>query len=128
MAESYLVDTQTLIVSFLSPDKLPKKARSIMENGDVERVLSVVSIVEVGIKSGLGKLQITEAELQMAVRDLQLKVIPFSATHAFGLFRLPQRTDMFDRMLVATALALDVPVISGDREFSHYKGLKVIWQ
>jgi len=128
MPESYLVDTQTLIISFLFPDKLPKRARSIMEDGGIERILSVVSIVEVGIKSGLGKLKITEAELQMAIRDLQLKVIPFSATHAFGLFRLPQRTDMFDRMLVATALVLDMPIISGDREFSQYEGLKVVWQ
>ncbi len=99
-----------------------------MEDGSIERMLSAVSIVEVGIKSGLGKLKITESELQTALRDLQLKVIPFSATHAFGLFRLPQRTDMFDRMLVATALALDAPIISGDREFSRYEGLKVIWQ
>ena len=99
-----------------------------MEDGSVERILSPVSIVEVGIKSGLGKLEITEAELQMAIRDLQLKVIPFPAAHAFGLFRLPQRTDMFDRMLIATALALDAPIISGDREFSRYEGLKVIWK
>lgn len=128
MAESYLVDTQTLILSFLSPDKLPKKARSIMEDSSVERLLSSVSLVEVGIKSGLGKLKITEAELQLAIRDLQLKVIPFSPAHAFRLFRLPQRTDIFDRMLVAIALALDTPIISGDREFSHYERLKVIWQ
>ena len=99
-----------------------------MEDGSLERLLSAVSVVKVGIKSGLGKLKITEAELQMAIRDLQLKVIPFLAAHAFGLFRLPQRTDMFDRMLVATALALDAPIISGDREFSQYEGLKVIWQ
>ncbi|MBV9038939.1 MAG: type II toxin-antitoxin system VapC family toxin [Acidobacteriaceae bacterium] len=117
-----------MIISFLSPDELPKKARSIMEDSSVERILSVISIVEVGIKSGLGKLKITEAELHMAIRDLQLKVIPFSAMHAFGLFRLPQRTDMFDRMLVATALALDMPIIGGDREFSQYEGLKVVWQ
>ena len=98
-----------------------------MEDGSADRILSSVSIVEVGIKSGLGKLQISEAELQMAISDLRLRVIPFSAAHAFGLFRLPQRTDIFDRMLVATALALSVPIVSGDREFSHYQGLKVIW-
>ncbi|MGA8595872.1 MAG: type II toxin-antitoxin system VapC family toxin [Bryobacteraceae bacterium] len=125
---SYLVDTQTLILSFLSPARLPKKARSIMEDGTADRVLSSVSVVEVGIKSGLGKLQITEAELQMAISDLRLRVIPFAAAHAFGLFRLPQRTDIFDRMLVATALALNMPIISGDREFSRYEGLKVIWR
>ncbi len=125
---SYLVDTQTLILAFLSPGKLPKKARSIMEDSRADRLLSAVSIVEIGIKSMLGKLEITEAELQMAIRDLQVRVIPFSPAHAFGLFRLPQRTDMFDRMLVATALALKVAIISGDREFVHYEGLEVVWK
>lgn len=99
-----------------------------MEDGGADRVLSSVSIVEIGIKSTLGKLRISEAELRMAISDLRLRLIPFSADHAFGLFRLPQRTDMFDRMLVATALAMNVPIVSGDREFSHYEGLKVIWK
>lgn len=125
---SYLVDTQTLILSFLFPGKLPKKARGIMEDSGADRILSAVSIIEVGIKSGLGKLKISEAELQMAISDLRLRVIPFPAEHAFRLFRLPQRTDIFDRMLVATALVLTLPIISGDREFSRYEGLRVIWK
>ncbi len=125
---SYLIDTQTLILSFLSPGRLPGKARSIMEDGSADRLLSSVSIVEVGIKSGLGKLEISEAELRMAISDLRLRVIPFAAVHAFGLFRLRQRTDIFDRMLVATAFALNLPIISGDREFSQYEGLRVIWK
>ncbi len=99
-----------------------------MEDSSADRMFSSVSIVEIGIKSALGKLQITEAELQMAISDLRLRVIPFPAAHAFGLFRLPQRTDMFDRMLVATALALNTPIVSGDREFVHYEGLNVIWK
>jgi len=125
---SYLIDTQTLILSFLSPGKLPKKARNIMEESGADRILSSVSIVEVGIKSGLGRLKISEAELQMAISDLRLRVIPFPSAHAFRLFRLPQRTDIFDRMLVATALVLNLPIISGDREFSRYDGLRVIWK
>lgn len=56
----YMASQET---AFLSPDRLPKKARNIMEDGGADRVLSAVSIVEVAIKSGLCKLQITEAEL-----------------------------------------------------------------
>ncbi len=99
-----------------------------MEDGSADRVLSAVSVLEIAIKSGLGKLVITDAELKIAIADLRLRVIPFTIEHAFGLFRLPQRTDIFDRMLVATALAMNVPIVSGDREFSRYEGLKVIWR
>jgi PIN domain nuclease of toxin-antitoxin system len=31
-------------------------------------------------------------------------------------------------MLIATALAEDIPLIGSDRQFKKYKGLKVIWQ
>ncbi len=100
----------------------------MMEDGGTDRILSSVSIVEIAIKSGLGKLQITEAELRMAISDLQLRVVPFLPAFAFHLFRMPQRTDIFDRMLVATALEMNAPIVSGDREFSRYEGLKVIWK
>ena len=99
-----------------------------MEDGKTDRILSSVSVVEVAIKSGLGKLDITEVELQKAITDLKLRVLPFSVAHAFRLYGLPQRTDIFDRMLVATSLALDVPIIGGDEEFSSYEGLAVIWK
>jgi PIN domain nuclease of toxin-antitoxin system len=36
--------------------------------------------------------------------------------------------DAFDRLIIATALSDDLPLISIDGEFRKYKGLKVIWQ
>lgn len=109
------------------PARLPRKARTIMEDGRSDSILSSVSIVEIGIKSGLGKLNIMEAELKMAISDLRLRLIEFSSAHAYRLFSLPQRADIFDGMLVATALELNIPVFSGDREFVRYTGLQVIW-
>ena len=35
--------------------------------------------------------------------------------------------DPLDRMLIAQALAEDVPVMTCDREFRKYKGVNVIW-
>lgn len=44
------------------------------------------------------------------------------------LFGLPAyHGDPFDRMLIATALAEDVAIVAGDREFKKYKGVRVIW-
>jgi PIN domain nuclease of toxin-antitoxin system len=98
-----------------------------LANPETERILNKVSIVEVGIKSSLCKLQISEAELKKAIVDLRVTVLPFGPKHAFGLFRLPERRDMFDRMLVATALAENLPIVGGDHEFADYKGLNVVW-
>jgi PIN domain nuclease of toxin-antitoxin system len=54
--------------------------------------------------------------------------LPFDADHALRLYGLPcHHRDPFDRMLIATALAEDIPLIGSDRLFKRYKGLKVIW-
>ena len=47
---------------------------------------------------------------------------------ARGFLGLPRHhRDPFDRMLIATALAEEIPLIGSDRLFKRYKGLKVIW-
>lgn len=44
------------------------------------------------------------------------------------MFDLPlHHRDPFDRMLIATALSEDVPIVSLDSEFKAYWGLKVIF-
>jgi len=51
-----------------------------------------------------------------------------TSDHALRLYGLPRHLrDPFDRMLIATALAEDIPLIRSDRQFKRYKGLKVIW-
>ena len=85
--------------------------------------------MEIALKSGIGKLQMGEPELRQAAHDLRLTIIPFTPRHAYGLFSLPlHHRDPFDRMLIATALAEDMPLIGSDRQFKKYKGLKLIWQ
>jgi PIN domain nuclease of toxin-antitoxin system len=55
-------------------------------------------------------------------------MLPFTPQHAYRLFSLPlHHRDPFDRMLIATALAEEIPLIGSDRLFKMYKGLKVIW-
>jgi PIN domain nuclease of toxin-antitoxin system len=66
--------------------------------------------------------------VHQAVQDLGLTVIAFEPPHAYRLFSLPMHHgDPFDRMIIATALVEDVPLIGGDRQFAHYKGLQAIW-
>ena len=63
---------------------------------------------------------------EMCIRDRT--VIAFEPRHAYRLFTLPMHHgDPFDRMIIATALVEDVPLIGGDRQFARYKGLQAIW-
>jgi PIN domain nuclease of toxin-antitoxin system len=102
---------------------------ALLSSPEAVPVIGAISIVEIAMKHEAGKLKMGAAETRQAIRDLRLQVIPFCPDHALRLCGLPpQHRDPFDRMLIATALAEDVPLISSDRQFKKYKGLKVIWR
>jgi PIN domain nuclease of toxin-antitoxin system len=56
------------------------------------------------------------------VEDLALTYLTYSPRHAFRLYDLPQHhREPFDRMLIATALAENLPIITSDRQFDKYE-------
>lgn len=123
-----LLDTYIFIVVAKNGlEGLSPKVRRIMEDDEIERVLSVVSITEIAIKAKIGKLDLTSDTVVQAIAEMRLTLLPYTAKHALRMFNLsPFHGDPFDRMLIATALAENVPILSPDRTFSEYPGLQLI--
>lgn len=123
-----LLDTVAFLYAAVSPENLSGRARSLIENPETVLDLSVVSIVEIAIKAGLGKLGVSPELAREGIERLDLRVLPFTAEHGFALFPLPlHHRDPFDRQLIAQALSEGIAIITPDGSFSLYKGVKVIW-
>ncbi len=123
-----LLDTAVLIYAVESPERLSKRASAALRNPSNILELSAVSLVEIAIKASLGKLRISEAVARQAVEDLDIRVLPYTAAHAFQLFSLPlHHGDPFDRQIIAQALSEKIPVASPDEKFGLYAGLKIVW-
>ncbi|MCU1298004.1 MAG: hypothetical protein JWO91_2282 [Acidobacteriaceae bacterium] len=123
-----LLDTVILIYAVESPERLSKRAASALKNPGNILELSVISLAEMAIKASLGKLRLSAPVVQQAVEDLGIRVLPYTADHAFHLFDLPRHHgDPFDRQIIAQALSEEIPVVSSDEKFYLYKGLKLIW-
>lgn len=123
-----LIDTVTFIRALQSPELLSKKAVAALSDPETICELSAVSITEIAIKHASGKLDLGAEAVREGIGDVQLRVLSWRADHAFHLFGLPcHHTDPFDRQLIAQALAENVPVVTPDRKFSLYSGIKVIW-
>ena len=123
-----LLDTVTFLWAVSSPERLSRAAASALADPKNLREISAISFSEIAIKQGRGKLTFAKEDLAQGVAELQLRVLPYTATHAYGLFDLPlHHGDPFDRQIIAQALAEDIPVVTSDRVFRLYEGLRVVW-
>jgi PIN domain nuclease of toxin-antitoxin system len=123
-----LLDTAALIYAVESPERLGKRAAAALKNTQNVLELSTISLTEIAVKAAVGKLQLSAAAVRQAVRDLDLRILPYTADHAFQLFELPlHHGDPFDRQIIAQALSEQVPVVTPDEKFKLYRGLKIVW-
>ena len=123
-----LLDTAVLIFAVEAPQRLSKRAAGVLGNAENVRELSSVSLTEIAVKASLGKLVFSAAAAHQAIDDMDLRVLPFTAEHAFRMFELPiHHRDPFDRQLVAQALCEEIPIVTPDEKFGLYRGLQLIW-
>jgi len=123
-----LLDTVTFIWAIDSPERLSKRAMTVLRDQKNIRLISAISLSEIAIKRALGKLNFSKTDVSVGVADLQARLLPYGAEHAYQLFDLPpHHNDPFDRQIISQALVEEIPVVTIDEKFKLYAGLKVIW-
>ncbi len=99
-----LLDTAVLIFAVESPQRLSKRAIATLTNPENIREFSSISLTEIAIKTILGRLTISAEIARQAIRDMYVRILPFTADHAFRMFELPaHHRDPFDRQIIAQA-------------------------
>jgi PIN domain nuclease of toxin-antitoxin system len=123
-----ILDTVTFLWAVTSPERISRKAMSAIRSAVAVREISSVSVSEIAIKHAAGKLTFGKNDLIVGVADLRLRVLPYTADHAFCLFDLPlHHADPFDRQIIAQAICENIPIVTCDEKFGLYKELKVLW-
>lgn len=121
-----LLDTHALVWWITDDRRLGRRARAAIGEGDV--LVSVVSLWEIEIKRGLGRIDAdTKAILDEVSRTEGFHLLEVGPSHIASLVDLPPlHRDPFDRMLVAQALREDVALLSRDRGLRRYP-IEVVW-
>lgn len=129
-----VLDTHALIWWISDPDKLPKKARSAISKAKKEKsvYVSSISVWEIAMLVGKKrlKLKLEVSEWLAKVEALPfIKFLPVTNKIAVDSVSLPGKapTDPADRIIIATAMNLGCPLISGDRKIRRYAQVKTIW-
>ena len=120
-----LLDTQVFLWMLSGAVELSSRARRHVVNADNNLYLSLASVWEIAIKSGIGKLRIDEPietflPTQMRANDIDQLDISFR--HVARVASLPfHHRDPFDRLLACQALEEKLALISADPIFDRYK-------
>jgi PIN domain nuclease of toxin-antitoxin system len=124
-----LLDTHALIWWFEGSPKLPKRASSVLGNPSNAIFISAVVGWELAIKVQVGKFHTPSLvqDLDGIIQREGFAELGISLEHAVRAGLLPMHhRDPFDRLLVAQAQALNVPIVTADAVFDHY-GVQRVW-
>ncbi len=121
-----IVDTHAALWFLKGDRRLSRAARALIEDDDVERRLSAVSVWEVAVKRGLGKLAAPSDFHEQMYRQ-GLRGLPVADVHGARVADLPlHHRDPFDRLLVAQALVEGMSIVSIDPRLRAYD-VPVLW-
>lgn len=131
----YVIDTHTLIWHLTATPHLSEKVEKILAEADagLHRIY-VPTIVLVEILYLTEKRRFPENLLNQTLALLQIPngsyaSAPLEIEIVWALQRIPRTLvpEMPDRIIAATALYLDLPLLSKDPVFNHISDLQVIW-
>lgn len=127
-----LLDTHVLLWWALDPDRLSSAAAASLQA--MERrggFASAISIWELGIKVQRGKLDlgISIAEFTRRIQKIgMIELLPVNtATWLRSLELAWDHRDPADRVIVATAILQDVPLLTADTEIHRFGGISCVW-
>ncbi len=125
-----LLDTHVVMWAVDEPEKLSMTAREQIEDRANELLLSAATVWEMSIKYGNEKLKLSAPFrdwIAQASRELDLRNLGISVEHCDAQTRLVKHhKDPFDRLLIAQAVAENIPVVSADVAFDAYP-VRRVW-
>jgi PIN domain nuclease of toxin-antitoxin system len=127
---NYILDTHTFIWILNTPEVLPVRIQSIVQDRFAVLMVSIATPWEMAIKVASGKLNAGNIleDFEGAMARGRFVLLETTVRQAIFSGRLPlHHRDPFDRLLAAQALDLRVSLISRDKIFDLY-GVQRIWE
>lgn len=125
-----LLDTHTFIWYVTDNSRLSNQVLELINDENNEILLSIASLWEIAIKQNLGKLSFNQPFEVFITQQLNLndfRLLDIKISHVAVVATLPlHHRDPFDRILIAQALAENIPILSADKIFDAYP-IRRLW-
>jgi len=127
----YLLDTHTALWLVNEHERLPPEIKKILIDDTHSFYISIASIWEIAIKASIGKLTEFKDGVKAFLAKIEnspIEMLPITPQHIETVEALPfLHRDPFDRLLISTALAEDLTIITIDENIQKYD-VKWIWR
>jgi PIN domain nuclease of toxin-antitoxin system len=124
-----LLDTSALLWWLGEPARFERSLLAELKDDESVVFFSQVSLLEIQIKVGLGKLRLDFPVERIPALALKsgLTALPLGNEAIFTLPKLPDvHRDPFDRLLICEAIQQGIPLVSPDNLIRRYP-VKVLW-
>ncbi len=127
----FVVDTHALLWHLTDDKKLGENAKEILAKADRGEV--VVIIPTIVLAESLFIIEKKKADLEFKdiirkiERSLNYVVYPLYIQTVLACNELKEIPEIHDRIIVATAKALNAEIITKDGEINKFKDVRVIW-
>ena len=128
-----LLDTHVVIWLAQDYRRISTKAQSVIKEArQKDRGLAVPSIalVEIARLSSCGRVSLNpDAETVLAEVERRFVILPITSNIALQAYALPENypNDPADRIIGATALIEDIPLLTADRAIRKSRAVPTIW-
>lgn len=118
-----LLDTHVFLWLQTEPERVGEHLKTV-EDAKTQLLLSAASAWEIAIKHGIGRLELPEPPERYVpdrMRAIGAHPLSIDQSHALAVAKLdPLHRDPFDRLLVAQADMLKLPLLTADPEIARY--------
>ncbi|HQV31073.1 MAG TPA: PIN domain-containing protein [Calditrichia bacterium] len=127
---SFLLDTVTIIRHFSQQGRMGQKAAKALkriDDGQDNAFISVISLMEILYLAERNRIDIHfEETLDLIERSSNYFIVDLTP-QILTVAKTVEFPELHDRLILATAKFLDIPVVSSDRLFDQIPGISVLW-
>ena len=127
----YLADTVAIVRHLRNHPALGPEAARILREADAGRrlvYLSGITLMEVLYLSEARRIDVPLDELvTMVNRSRNYQIVPVDASVVLAAVGIGDVPDLHDRIIVATARYLSVPILTGDRVIVASRHVQTLW-
>lgn len=127
----YLADTVAIVRHLRRHPALGREAAKILHEADQGLhtiYISAITLMEVLYLSEAGRIDLPLTELTVAVsRSRNYKVLPVDSDVTLAAVGIGDVPDLHDRIVVASARYLGVPILTGDKVIAASEHAQTLW-